>query len=170
MNDPVIYMDNAATTWPKPPCVTEAITDAIIRCGGNPGRGGHRLALEAGELLFETRGLIADFFGSDDEFRVSFTQNITMAINLVLRGILKKGDDFFTWCNETLSSPPKKDYIKLKNILVSLLDESNNPIKTWIFKQAYPVKWSLSDFNAMKNEVVIESIHFKYNSFFIQQN
>lgn len=89
---------------------------------------------------------------------------------ILSRGILKKGDDFFTWCNETLSSPPKKDYIKLKNILVSLLDESNNPIKTWIFKQAYPVKWSLSDFNAMKNEVVIESIHFKYNSFFIQQN
>lgn len=92
MNDPVIYLDNAATTWPKPSCVTEAITDAINRCGGNPGRGGHKLALEAGELLFETRGLIAEFFGSDDAFRVSFTQNITMAINLVLRGILKKGD------------------------------------------------------------------------------
>ena len=89
---------------------------------------------------------------------------------ILSRGILKTGDDFFTWCNETLSSPPKKDYIKLKNILVSLLDEAHNPIKTWIFKQAYPVKWSLSDFNAMKNEVVVESIHFKYNSIYIDQN
>ena len=90
--------------------------------------------------------------------------------DLVLsRGILKTGDEFFKWCNETLSSPPKKDYIKLKNLLVALLDENGQPIKTWIFKQAYPVKWSLSDFGAMKNEVVVETVHIKYNSFFIQQ-
>ena len=84
------------------------------------------------------------------------------------RGILSKNDDFFKWCNDTLGGPPKKDCIKLKNILVSLLDEEDKPIKTWIFKQAYPVKWSLSEFNAMKSDVVVESIHIKYNSFFIQ--
>ena len=90
--------------------------------------------------------------------------------DLVLsRGILRKDDDFFKWCNETLSSPPKKDYIKLKNLLVALLDESGQPVKTWIFKQAYPVQWSLSDFGAMKNEIVVETVHIRYNSFFIQQ-
>ena len=88
---------------------------------------------------------------------------------ILSRGILKTGDDFFKWCNDTLSSPPKKDYIKLKNLLVALLDESGQPIKTWIFKQAYPVQWSLSDFGAMKNEVVLETVHIRYNSFFIQQ-
>lgn len=87
-----IYLDNAATTWPKPNCVPEAITDAMIRCGGNPGRGGHRLALAAGELLYEAREHTASFFGCDDPFRVSFSQNITMAINLVLRGFLRQGD------------------------------------------------------------------------------
>ena len=89
---PMIYLDNAATTWPKPSCVTEAVCDAIVRCGGNPGRGGHRLALAAGELLYEARDAVAAFFGCDDPFRVSFTQNITMAVNLVLRGYLKAGD------------------------------------------------------------------------------
>jgi phage tail-like protein len=88
---------------------------------------------------------------------------------ILSRGILKTGDDFFKWCNDTLSSPPKKDYIKLKNLLVALLDECGQPIKTWIFKQAYPVQWSLSDFGAMKNEVVVETVHIRYNSFFIQQ-
>ncbi len=88
----MIYMDNAATSWPKPDCVTEAVTGAIRNYGGNPGRGGHRLALAAGELLYETRDRAAAFFGCDDAFRVSFTQNITMAVNLVLRGFLDPGD------------------------------------------------------------------------------
>ncbi len=88
----MIYLDNAATSWPKPKCVQEAIRDAMENCGGNPGRGGHRLTLAAGALLYETRERIAAFFGSEDPFRVTFTQNITMAINLVLRGILHRGD------------------------------------------------------------------------------
>lgn len=92
MTSEVIYLDNAATTWPKPECVTEAIVKAMRECGGNAGRGGHRLALAAGELLYETRERTGAFFGCDDPFRVCFTQNITMAVNLALRGFLKKGD------------------------------------------------------------------------------
>lgn len=88
----MIYLDNAATSWPKPGCVPAAISDAILNCGGNPGRGGHKLALAAGELLYEVRDRTAAFFGCDDPFRVSFTQNITMAINLVLKGFLHPGD------------------------------------------------------------------------------
>ena len=92
MTQEMIYLDNAATSWPKPNCVTEAITDAITRCGGNPGRGGHRLALAAGELFYEAREHTAAFFGSEDPFRVSFTLNITMAVNLVLKGFLSPAD------------------------------------------------------------------------------
>lgn len=87
-----IYLDNAATSWPKPECVPAAITEAIINYGGNPGRGGHKLALAAGELLYEVRDRTAEFFGCSDAFRVSFTQNITMAVNLALRGFLRSGD------------------------------------------------------------------------------
>lgn len=92
MASEMIYLDNAATTWPKPQCVTKAITDAIYYCGGNPGRGGHRLALAAGELLYEVRDRTATFFGAQDPFQVIFTQNITMSINLILRGYLHRGD------------------------------------------------------------------------------
>ena len=88
----MIYLDNAATSWPKPDCVPNAIADAIRNSGGNPGRGGHRLALAAGEILYETRDHTAEFFGCSDVFRVCFTQNITMAINLVLKGYLHPGD------------------------------------------------------------------------------
>lgn len=88
----MIYMDNAATTWPKPECVAEAVTDAMVRCGGNPGRGGHRLALAAGELMYDVRERAASFFGCDDPFRLTFTQNITMAANLVIRGFLSEND------------------------------------------------------------------------------
>ena len=60
--------------------------------GGNPGRGGHKLALAAGELLYEVRERTAGLFDCNDPFRVSFTQNITMAVNLVLKGFLHPGD------------------------------------------------------------------------------
>lgn len=92
MTQEMIYLDNAATSWPKPDYVTEAITEALTRCGGNPGRGGHRLALAAGELLYEARERTAAFFGLEDSFRVSYTQNITMALNLVLKGYLSPAD------------------------------------------------------------------------------
>ena len=92
MSERMIYMDNAATTWPKPEVVAAAVSEAITKYGGNPGRGGHRLALAAGELLYETRDRVAEFFGCEDAFRVSFTQNITMAVNLVLKGFLRPGD------------------------------------------------------------------------------
>ena len=88
----MIYLDNAATSWPKPECVPTAVSDAMRKFGGNPGRGGHKLALTAGELLYEVRERTASFFGCDDPFHVSFTQNITMAINLVLKGFLCPGD------------------------------------------------------------------------------
>ena len=88
----MVYMDNAATSWPKPSCVAEAITDALLNCGGNPGRGGHRLALAAGELVYETRERVSSFFGCDDAFRTAFTQNITAAVNMVLQGFLTSGD------------------------------------------------------------------------------
>ena len=84
------------------------------------------------------------------------------------RGMLRTDDEFFTWCSEIINSPPKKDFIKLKDVLVSLLDEENQPIKTWTFNQAYPVQWTVTDFNAMKNEIVIETVHIKYNSFSIK--
>jgi cysteine desulfurase family protein len=91
----VIYLDNAATTYPKPPSVIEA----VVRCfqeAANPGRGGHRLALAASRIIFETRAKVADFLGAEDESDVIFTLNATEAINLALKGTLRPGDHVIT--------------------------------------------------------------------------
>ncbi|MBR6761977.1 MAG: aminotransferase class V-fold PLP-dependent enzyme [Oscillospiraceae bacterium] len=86
-----IYFDNAATSWPKPFGVLSAVQNALQRQGGNPGRGGHLLSERAGNLVYQTRELIADFFGTEPEY-VVFTQNCTHALNLALYGVLHKDD------------------------------------------------------------------------------
>lgn len=92
----MIYLDNAATSWPKPPEVLKAITDVLERAGGNPGRSGHRLSITAARVVHDTREEIARFFGISDPLRAIFTTNATHAINLALRGILKPEDHVVT--------------------------------------------------------------------------
>ncbi|MFC1974598.1 aminotransferase class V-fold PLP-dependent enzyme [Chloroflexota bacterium] len=92
----MIYLDNAATSWPKPTEVLKAMTDVLERAGGNPGRSGHRLSIEAARLMYDTREDIARFFHINDPLRVIFTSNATHAINVALRGLLKPGDHVVT--------------------------------------------------------------------------
>lgn len=91
-----IYLDNAATTFPKPETVYRAVDHALRETGGNPGRGGHRLAIAAGRLVFEARETVAGFFGIPDSSRVVFTASATMGINLALFGVLRPGDRVVT--------------------------------------------------------------------------
>ncbi len=88
----MIYFDNGATTFPKPPRVIEQMKRCMLTYGGNPGRGAHRAAAKAAEKIFECRGMCAKMFGAQDEGRVFFTPNTTYGINAVLKGILKQGD------------------------------------------------------------------------------
>lgn len=92
----MIYLDNAATSWPKPPEVLAAINEVMQEAGGNPGRSGHRLSVAAARVVYDCREKAAAFFGAPDPFRVIFTGNATEAINLVLRGLLKPGDRVVT--------------------------------------------------------------------------
>lgn len=87
-----IYLDNSATSWPKPPSVINAMSDYLEHYGGSPGRSGHEFALKAAREVFETRELIASFFNVPSSDRVIFTLNGTHAINLGLKGLLKNGD------------------------------------------------------------------------------
>lgn len=87
----MIYLDNAATTYPKPPCVTAAVTRALQRLGGNPGRSGHPLSLAAAEAVWDCRESAAGFFGCPSPENVIFTMNCTMSINIVLKGLLSCG-------------------------------------------------------------------------------
>jgi len=92
----MIYLDNAATSWPKPTEVLKAMTEVLERAGGNPGRSGHRLSIAAARVIYDTREEIARFFGISNPLRVIFTGNATYAINLALKGILKPGDHVVT--------------------------------------------------------------------------
>ncbi len=87
------YFDNAATTWPKPEPVYEFMDSFFRSHGVNPGRSGHTLAIEAEQMIFSTRKLLAEFFGfTGDPNRVIFTQNATDSLNMALSGVLQSGD------------------------------------------------------------------------------
>jgi cysteine desulfurase family protein len=88
----VIYLDNAATTWPKPKSVTEAMMECMELYGANPGRGGHRMSVQASRILFETRVNLAKLFHIQNPNDIAFALNTTAALNLAIRGFVKKGD------------------------------------------------------------------------------
>ncbi|WP_305041083.1 aminotransferase class V-fold PLP-dependent enzyme [Geoalkalibacter sp.] len=91
-----IYLDNAATSFPKPEEVHHAVSATLRNTGANPGRGGHHLALEAGRIVFEAREAAADIIGARDASRIAFTGNATEAINFGLLGLLRPGDRVVT--------------------------------------------------------------------------
>jgi cysteine desulfurase/selenocysteine lyase len=91
-----IYLDNAATTFPKPESVYQAIDRTLRQLGVNPGRGSYQLALDAGRLVLEVRETVADFFHIPDASRIVFTANATEAINLALFGLLMPGERVVT--------------------------------------------------------------------------
>jgi cysteine desulfurase/selenocysteine lyase len=92
----MIYFDNAATSWPKPPGVAEAMVGFLNNVGANPGRSGHRLSLEAGRIVYQAREAMAEVLGVPDPLRVAFGANVTEALNLALRGYLRPGDHVIT--------------------------------------------------------------------------
>lgn len=91
-----IYLDNAATTFPKPEQVYLAIEHALRKIGAGPGRGGHSLGLEATRVVFEARENLAAFFGIGDSSRLVFTHSATEGLNLAISGLLRPGDHVIT--------------------------------------------------------------------------
>ncbi len=86
-----VYFDNAATSYPKPPSVRTAVSEAVDKYGGNPGRGGHSYSINAAKIVFDTRSNAAKMFGASVE-NVVFTLNCTHALNYAIKGVLKPGD------------------------------------------------------------------------------
>jgi cysteine desulfurase family protein len=91
-----IYLDNAATSYPKPETVYQAVMHAMREVGASPGRGGHRLSLEAGRIMFQAREAAAALLGAPDSSRIIFTHSATEALNMALRGTLVPGDHVIT--------------------------------------------------------------------------
>jgi len=92
----MIYFDNAATSYPKPKKVSQAMLYFLEKVGASPGRSGHRLSIEAGRILYKVRESLAELFNVEDPLRIIFTLNVTEAINLVLKGLLRPGDQVIT--------------------------------------------------------------------------
>ena len=92
----MIYFDNAATSWPKPPGVSSAMVHFLNEVGANPGRSGHRLSIEAARVVYRARLAVADLFHAPDPLRVVFGHNVTEALNLALHGLLRPGDHVIT--------------------------------------------------------------------------
>jgi len=92
----MIYFDNAATSWPKPPGVAEAMTHFLTDIGASAGRSAHRQAVESSRIVYDAREAVADVFNASDPLRVVFGLNVTESLNLVLRGYLEAGDHVIT--------------------------------------------------------------------------
>jgi cysteine desulfurase/selenocysteine lyase len=91
-----IYLDNAATSFPKPPQVIEAMNHFIAEVGANPGRAGHRKAVEAGRIVENARKSLATLFNIPAPNRIVFSLNVTEALNTVIYGFLNQGDHLIT--------------------------------------------------------------------------
>jgi len=92
----MIYLDNAATSFPKPEETIEHLTRFVTTVGGNPGRSGHKLSVEAARIIFEAREKLAEFIHGKRSERLIFTANGTESLNLAILGLLDENDHVIT--------------------------------------------------------------------------
>ena len=110
----MIYMDNAATSWPKPPEVIRGVTLCMEKYGANPGRSGHKMAVQAGQILLYTREMLCELFHLRDPFQILFTGNATDSLNLAIQGSVAPGDHVITTSMEhNAVARPLKELEKL---------------------------------------------------------
>lgn len=121
-SDNLIYMDNGATSFPKPPAVWEAMERFLREVGGSPGRSGHRLSQEAARIVFNCRESLAALFGVPDSRRIVFTVNATEALNVAILGLLKRGDRVVTTSMEHNSvMRPLRALVRSRGILLDIV-------------------------------------------------
>lgn len=92
----MIYLDNAATSYPKPRGMVAAMEECILKYCGNPGRSGHSMSMRTGEEVYHARRKIARLFNIEQAERLVFTKNTTEALNMGLKGVLLPGDHVIT--------------------------------------------------------------------------
>ena len=109
----MIYLDNAATSFPKPAETIEYLNNFVKNIGGNPGRSGHTLSLEAARIIFEAREKLASFIGMKDSERLIFTQNGTESLNMALLGFLETGQHVITTSIEHNSVMRPLEFLRL---------------------------------------------------------
>ncbi|MCE7790984.1 aminotransferase class V-fold PLP-dependent enzyme [Salipaludibacillus sp. CUR1] len=131
----MIYFDQAASSFPKPPEVGQAVSEAILRYGANPGRSGHKLARQANSIIETTRRKLNKMFHSHSPDRVVFSNNATSALNQAIEGLtLKRGDHVLATVFEHNSVRRPLERLKReKGVTVDYLQADG---------QASPGKWA----------------------------
>jgi cysteine desulfurase family protein len=118
---PEIYFDNAATSWPKPPAVRQALDAYFGLAGGNPGRSAHRMSVAAARLVEEARSGVAELLGIADSSRIVLTKNATEALNLALYGLLEPGDHVVTTSVEHNSMMRPLRYLEDQGVALTVV-------------------------------------------------
>ncbi|MBO8164797.1 MAG: aminotransferase class V-fold PLP-dependent enzyme [Brevibacillus sp.] len=108
----LIYLDNAASTWPKPPGVKQMMAEVIDQYAANPGRGGHTLAMKASKILFRTRMQLSRLFGIKNPNDLFFYMNATQALNQAIKGYVNEGDHVITSSIEHNSVRRPLEYLR----------------------------------------------------------
>lgn len=122
----MIYMDNAATSFPKPQKVYEEMDRCLREYCANPGRGGHALSITSSRAVLDTREKLAHFFHIPNSLQICFTKNATEALNMGIQGILEPGDHAITTHMEHNSViRPLKTLEKERGIELTLLDRKS---------------------------------------------
>jgi len=125
----VIYFDNAATSFPKPQPVIDAVMEYMTAIGANPGRSGHQLSVNAGEVVFLARQAIASLLSVRNPMRVIFCLNATEALNLAISGLTNTGDHVITTSMEHNSSiRPLKELERSGKITLTIVPCSRNGV------------------------------------------
>lgn len=108
----LVYLDHAATSWPKPPEVAAAMMEALQHSGANAGRGNHSMAMGTGRMLVRARSMLAELFSISNAQDVAFTHNTTMGLNMAIKGTLRRGDHVISTMTEHNSVRRPLEYLR----------------------------------------------------------
>ena len=100
--------------------------------------------------------------GGDNSTVYHLPEKVKFADLVLKRAVLSQSDPFYTWCMSSMNTVTNAFKVSPKALEISLLNDENEPLATWTFDGAYPVKWSFGSLNAMKGEIMIETLSMKY--------
>lgn len=126
----MIYLDNGATSFPKPLSVRQNVDISLKKFSANPGRSGHSLSLRAAKEIFECRKRLKELFNVNSEEEIIFTENCTMALNTVIFGLLSEGDHVLISSMEHNSVTRPLESLKDKGVTYSTFDYSYDDNET----------------------------------------
>lgn len=148
-----IYLDHAATSWPKPPEVLNAMQQCMTHYAANPGRGSHQMAVQASRILFEGRKQLARLFHIKNPNDIAYALNTTMALNQAIKGFVKEGDHVICTAVEHNSVRRPLEFLrKTKNIAITYLEtDEKGQLRTDAIAAAFTSRTTLLVCNHSSN-------------------